>query len=132
MLTRVERLDEWLVEQIRSVEHRDEVVAYVADVLSHPSRCDMSKESVVIAFSKARETMRFETFQRIGDWTLWSLSNMTSLDVSIETVHESFGSMSYAICDSMLKGQWKLYKTLSIELPELTKKISTVIHKVQR
>lgn len=131
LLNRVEKFDSWLFEHVVAVEPREDVAAYIVNVLAHPLRCDMSHESVVLAFAAAKETMRFETFQRIGDWTLWSLSSNRPTDDAVVNVYRTFGSTSYAICNSMLRGRWELYGVLANELPEVANKISQVFKRVQ-
>lgn len=113
--------DAWFTEQLATVRCSDDARAYIVGVLVKYMRAedDMSDESVVLAFADAKTKGDFNTFQRIGDWTLWVSSFYPHRNRGQRDLVETFGRLSYFACHRIMRGQWRLYEELADELPAI-------------
>lgn len=118
----VRRLDEWFAEQLVKSKLDDVVKAYAVSVLARGEDVDMSTESVVLAYAFARQKHDFSSYQRIGDWALWS-GCVTGHDNVIDVI----GRKSYSACHSLLRMQWPVYHELAIDLRGITKEIRAAV-----
>lgn len=101
-------------------------LSYVVQVLCSYGRSttnDLSKESLVLAFLNAKTKVDFESFQKIGDWSLWLTSIFPSRN---DDVIFTFGSMSYRQCHNIVK-QWDVYDDLSRNMKSITKIVNNCL-----
>lgn len=120
----VTRLDRWFADQLVFLRCSDAARAYVTRVLAtFRAEDDMSRESVVLAFSKARREGGFIEYQRIGDWALWAASMVPESIHDERDVVETMGRLSYLACYRFVK-EWPVYEELADELPTITRAIS--------
>jgi hypothetical protein len=108
----IPRLDDWFAQQLENLKCSDAVRAYTIGVLTKLPH-DMSDESIVLAFQSASQNSSFEKFQKIGDWTLWSLTFAPHPVDSQRALIEYVGKQSYYSCHRILRGQWILYEELA-------------------
>lgn len=125
----VVRLEDWFCEQLQEVSVSDPARAYLTTLFSSmkTTKDDMSRESVVLAYARARDRREFSEFQRIGDWTIWSLS-MVPEHVKEHDLAVDLGRLSYYACWRMLRGEWTLYEELADDLPRISRKVSKALH----
>lgn len=109
-------LRSWFEERLKVVRASEEARAYVVGLFSsmRGTRDDMSRESVVLAYARARETGDFELHQRIGDWTLWSLSCAPEQALVVD-----LGRLSYLSCYRLTGRSWVVYDELAEGLPRV-------------
>ena len=79
----------------------------------------MSRSSIVRTYQDAVVRGDFASFQRIGDWVLWSGIVVPDRCEQERDVALLFGRLSYLSCHRILRGQWRVYEELANELPSL-------------
>lgn len=115
--------EDWFSTRLATLPHSDEVKAYVVGVFTRyivSVDDEMSKESIVLAYDKAIQVGDFAGFQRIGDWVLWVRTFAPSSIKCQPKFVESLGTASYNACYRIMRGQWKVYEELALQLPILT------------
>ena len=121
----------WFAERLKSLPQSDEVKAYVVGVFTRyiiNVDDELSRESIVLAYDKAQQAGDFNGFQRIGDWVLWVRTFApTSIGCQPKLV-DALGSASYNACHRIMRGQWKVYEELALQLPILTAMIRARLH----
>lgn len=119
-LIRQVNLRSYFEEQLVSLPITSESRAYVVSLLTDykSSEKDLSRESLVLFYSRARETGSFEKFQQLGDWALWTMA-LAPESLSEMSLAEDLGRLSYYRCWSILKGSWRLYEELADRLPHV-------------
>ena len=108
--------EEQLVGLSVSPESRAYVVSLMADYKT--SEKDLSRESLVLFFTRARELGSFELFQQLGDWVLWTMA-LAPDSLAEKALAEDLGRLSYYRCWSILRGSWGLYEELADRLPHV-------------
>lgn len=115
--------ERWFSEKLETLPQSDEVKAYVVGVFSRyvvSVDDELSRESLVLVYDKALQAGDFAGFQRIGDWVLW-VRTFASPSIRCEPkLVDSLGQASYSACHRIMRGQWKVYEELSLQLPILT------------
>lgn len=127
------RLDEWFDKSLARLTCSRDARAYIAGVLAKYKRVedDMSRTSIVMSFAQARESGRFDDFQRIGDWVLFVSSvHPRSLQGHAQVTHD-IGAQAYVACSRIMMGKWPVYDELSQRLPSLSREITSVLDNVR-
>jgi hypothetical protein len=119
------RIDDYFDEIFHDVLFEPIVKAYVLNVFSKFSLShDLSTKSITLAYFDAIQRSNFVEFQKIGDWSLWTLSLTKNVNADVIA---NFGKLSYASCYHMSFKSFDLYKTLSYDydniVDELQKRI---------
>lgn len=118
-------LADWFDRRLRHVRCGRDTRAYLTSLMTErlTATGDMSDESVVLAYHDARNQGRFEDFQRIGDWVVWTGIIVPAYHDEHGEVYESIGRLSYYACYRILQRQWTLYEELADELPRIVDEI---------
>lgn len=119
-------LKPWFFHITSTVPVSDEVKVYVIDVLSKPKLCDMSRESVVLAQSRAKS---FVDYQHIGDWALW-IGSYNNPGMNIRII-ETMGRLSYGSCYRLLGRRLRVYEELADELPTITRHVYASLNELR-
>lgn len=116
MLALHHRLSSWLIPTLAPLPLSSEARAYTISTLERLSidpACDMSRESIVLAYAAAGG---LPDFQRIGDWILFRVSIYPTGNDELAI---TFGRLAYARCYSIMRS-WSVYNELSDGLPVIT------------
>ena len=118
-------LDSWFFERLSGISPNAETHAYVVNVLARMRpESDMSKDSIVIEFERARlGGGGLVAYQRIGDWTLWVDVFCPEHVEPHRDVFMTLGRLSYGSCHRLLRGRWGLYEELADSLPEIIERV---------
>ncbi len=126
----VTRLDGWFESALTDLRCSPDTRAYVINLLSgHVD--DISDSSVALAYRDASLSGRFETFQRIGDWSLWVSAFAPHPLRGQRDLIERFGRLSYFSCHRIMRGQWRLYEELADELPAIVYDVRCNMHRAR-
>lgn len=119
-MDKVTRLEDWFGERLQGMEASDPVRAYVTAVFSSmkSAQDDMSRDSVVLAYSSARDKGDFAGFQRVGDWTLWVMT-FAPESVCEKQLVVDLGRLSYYSCWRLMRKEWEVYEELADDLPDI-------------
>ena len=110
-------LNTWISERLISLKCSDETKAYVISVYSQFKNInydnDFSKNSIVISYYDALKSGNFELYQRLGDWSLYTMTmHPEHIAHNKETVR-MVGKNSYDACFKLLNKEWELFEELS-------------------
>lgn len=113
-------MEDWFCKRLEGVEASRDARAYLVSLFSsmRSARDDLSKESIVLAFSEARTTGEFQKFQRIGDYVVWGLSFVPE-SFEVPDLAVDLGRLSYYTCWRLTNKEWRVYEELADELPRL-------------
>ena len=115
-------INDWFKHQLSNVRCSDEAKAYITNVMVENLKSrepTMDGQSVVLAYKRATDTGRFETFQMLGDWTLWTSVNAPYPEKGERDLVETCGRLSYCSCHRIMMGRWRLYEELADEMPSI-------------
>jgi len=122
------RLEDWFCRRMEGVDVSPDARAYLVSLFSSMKSAhnDMSRESIVLAFSEARLTGQFAKYQRIGDWVMWGMS-FTPESFETKELIIDLGRLSYYACWRMTNKEWRVYEELANDLPRITTSISSTV-----
>ena len=125
------RIDDYFDEIFHDVSFEPIVKAYVLNIFSKFSLShDLSTKSITLTYFDAMQKSNFAQFQKIGDWSLWTLSMTKNINADVIA---NFGKLSYASCHHMMFKSVNLYKTLSCDydniVVELQKRMKVITTK---
>lgn len=108
---------------------QDSTKAYITRVLSHYAwENDLSQHSLTLTYHQARQESKFELFQRVADWILFSkITFPTSLQNASEDYYNALAQNSYYTCYRLINRQWILYEELADLFPSLVAEIRSAI-----
>ena len=112
---------EYFVSVVEPLKAREATKAYVVGVfleaLKNKEKYDL--QSIVLSYSEAVSLGKFENFQTLGDWLLWSLSFVPEYHSGFENLALDFGRKSYETCWLLLRKKWDVYAELADSLPTI-------------
>ena len=112
--------------------HRD-TKAYITSIFSryHSAAFDLSKDSVTLTFSQAKNNQDFSTFQNLADWIFFSKSFAPQhLRAASEDYYYNIGRLSYYNCYKLINGKWRLFEELSDNFIPLEKKTRQILENI--
>lgn len=87
---------------------------------------DLSKDSVTLLFSQARNKQDFLTYQNLGDWIFFANTIAPNhLKFASKDYYDTIARLSYHSCYKIINKEWKLFEELAdnfIILEEQVKK----------
>lgn len=111
---------DWFVQVVNPLSVRETTKAYVVGVFVSLLRSqEFQINSTVLAYAHACATGRFERFQELGDWILWSMAFVPGSHAGHESIVMDVGRRSYETCWRLLRGKWDLYAELADEFPTI-------------
>lgn len=94
------------------------------------SKDDLSKESITIIFSNAKQNLDFHTFQSLGDWIFFTKSFAPEhLHAASEDYYNYIGRVSYYKCYLLINRKWRLFEELSDNFDSLESQARTLLRK---
>lgn len=90
--------------------------AYIVSIYTkyRSATYDLSKDSLTILFSQAKQNQDFESFQNIGDWVFFSNTIIPAhLAHASEDYYHTLARVSYYSCYRLISRQWRLFEELS-------------------
>lgn len=120
-------LNIYFSKKINLNEYRKETSAYIVNVFSDPIK-NLSKHSITIYYANAVANYRFDMFQNLGDWLLFTRTMFPEFlnGASIE-YYDSVAQCSYYRCYKILDKKWILYEELADSFPNIIKKLQILI-----
>lgn len=129
MQTNYKNLTTFFDEVLAELPCQSDTKAYIISVFTKykSPEFDLSKDSVTLTFSQARNKQDFLTFQNLGDWIFFSKTFAPNhLQNASEDYYRTIGRLSYYSCYKLINRQWKLFEEIAdnfIILEEQTKKL---------
>ncbi len=127
----ITKLNDWFDEKLTNVSCSRDTKAYIVGVLAKYKSVqdDMSKTSVVLSFVQAKQSGRFESYQRLGDWVLFISSVHPAAMQEHTSIIQDVGMKSYVACHNMMMKKWPVYEELAIKLPLLSHEIENALNR---
>lgn len=103
--------------------------AYIVGVLT-ARHTDYSNESISLIFLQAKLENKFELFQSIGDYLLFTQSIFPKHLSSQAAYYDNIAQFSYYKCHLILNKKWELFEELSDKFVNLYLSLRQIIHSV--
>lgn len=132
MQTRYKNLTTFFDEVLAELPCQSDTKAYIVSVFAKYKNpeYDLSKDSVTLTFSQARDKQDFSTFQNLGDWIFFSKTFVpASLHHASEDYYDTVGRLSYYSCYKLINRQWKLFEEMADNFVILEKETRTLLGK---
>lgn len=116
------------VEMVNPLTVRETTKAYLVGLFLELTKVQgFRQDSIVLAYAGACATGRFEKFQELGDWSLWTMAFFPKYHAGNQAIVIDLGRRSYDTCWRLLRGQWDVYAELSELFPVIVRDISKQI-----
>lgn len=103
-------------EQLQDLDCHQDTRAYIVGVFGRyrTADFDLSKESITIYFSEARNRHDFSRYQACADWIFLCHTLMpTHLHYASKEYYDTIARLSYYSCYKILNKQWKTFEELA-------------------
>ncbi len=115
---------DWFVQVVDPLSVREATKAYVVGVFVALLRSqEVQINSIVLAYARACASGRFEEYQLLGDWILWSMAFVPGNHAGHESIVMDVGRRSYETCWKLLRGKWDLYAELADQFPMIVEQV---------
>lgn len=110
--------------------HRD-TKAYIVSIYTKykTSEHDLSKHSVSLQFTQARQKQDFLTYQNLGDWILFSNTiHPQHLKFASKEYYDTIAQLSYYSCYKLINKKWPLFEELADQFPYIEEEIKNKLN----
>lgn len=115
-------LNEFFIQKVKDLPCQNNTKSYIVQLMSKP--IDLSKESITLAFAKAKSNYDFAGFQAIGDWLLLTKTAFPKhLRNASSEYYDAIAQNAYYTCYRIVNKQWVLFEELADFFPEIVKKL---------
>lgn len=109
-------INEFFGEILEDLNCQRDTKAYIISIYGKykSARYDLSKDSVSLLFTQARNKQDFFTYQNLGDWIFFSNTIAPQhLHFASKDYYDMIARLSYNSCYKLINKQWKLFEELS-------------------
>lgn len=106
---------------------KKETKAYIKNILGNKilPENDLSKDSITLRYSKAKQNFDFKLFQTTADWIFFTkIFFPESLNNASQDYYNSIAQNSYYNCYIIINREWQLFEELSDNFIYLTQEIN--------
>jgi len=110
------KISQFFEESLDGLKCQSDTKAYLIGLYSsyQLAQNDLSKESITLYYSKAKNNQDFVSYQRLGDWLFYCATVFPqSLSNASPEYYQSIGRLSYYACYRLLQRQWLCYEELA-------------------
>lgn len=103
-------------ELLCDLECQNDTRAYIISIYNKykSSEFDLSKDSITLMFSEARNKRDFLKYQNIGDWIFYTNTLAPShLKFASKDYYDTMARLSYYSCYKIINKQWRLFEELA-------------------
>lgn len=103
-------------EMLTDLNCQKETRAYIISIYAKykSASFDLSKDSITLLFSQAKNQQDFLTYQNLGDWIFFSNTLMPAhLKYASKDYYDTIARISYYSCYKLINKKWKLFEELS-------------------
>lgn len=132
MQTNYKNLTTFFDEVLDELPCQSDTKAYIVSVFTKYKKADfdLSKDSITLTFSQARNKQDFSTFQNIGDWIFFSKTLISPhLHYASEDYYTTIARLSYYSCYKLINKQWRLFEELADNFIVLEKETKNLFNK---
>jgi len=126
----IKSLECFFLEKTKSLNNCQEPTrAYITNVFKTAKKetADYSKESITIVYAKAKFEHRFDLFQNLGDWILFTRTLYpASLMTASTDYYNAIAQDSYYHCYRLMNRKWTLFEELADKFPNLVQSLQVV------
>jgi hypothetical protein len=92
---------------------------------------DLSKDSVTLLFSQARNKQDFLTYQNLGDWIFFANTIAPQhLQFASKDYYDTVARLSYYSCYKLINREWKLFEELADDFTALEEQVKKRLPKL--
>ncbi len=109
-------ITDFFEELLIDLECQRDTKAYIVSIYGKykSAEFDLSKDSITLLFSQARNKQDFLTYQNLGDWIFFANTLAPDhLTYASKEYYDSIAQLSYYSCYRLINRQWKLFEELS-------------------
>lgn len=109
-------LSKFFEETLSDLKCQDDTKAYIISIFTKniTAQHDLSKYSVTLMFSQARNNHDFLLYQNLGDWIFFQNTiNEMHLKHASKEYYDTVARLSYTSCYKIVNRKWKLFEELS-------------------
>ena len=113
-------------ELLSDLECQQDTRAYIVSIYGKykTSEFDLSKDSITLLFSQARNKQDFLTYQTLGDWLFFTSTIAPQhLQFASKDYYNTIARLSYYSCYNLINRQWKLFEELADNFLLLEEKV---------
>lgn len=103
-------------ELLTDIECQYDTKSYIISIYGKykSSEFDLSKESITLLFSQARNKQDFLTYQNLGDWIFFSNTIAPNhLNNASKEYYNTIARLSYYSCYKLIDKKWRLFEELA-------------------
>ena len=103
-------------EMLNDLECQQDTKAYIIGIFGKykTAEFDLSKDSITLLFSQARNKQDFLSYQNLGDWIFFANTIAPAhLQFASKDYYDTVARLSYYSCYRLINRQWKLFEELS-------------------
>lgn len=111
--------------KVKELPNRDNTKSYIIGVFKDvKKKHNFSNESITLIFAKAKSENKFELFQALGDWILFTESVYPQhLKYASKDYYFAMAQISYFRCYRLINKTWDLFEELSDDFPRIVSKL---------
>lgn len=109
-------LNDFFNEVLKDLPCRYDTKSYIISIYDKykKNEYNLSKDSITILYSLAKEKQDFAMFQNIGDWIFFCKTLYPQyLNNASEDYYRVIGRLSYNSCYRLIQRKWKLFEEMS-------------------
>jgi hypothetical protein len=122
MDTTYHNITDFFQEIFNDLECHSDTRAYIVGIYGkyQHTNFDLSKDSITLLFSQARQKQDFSIYQNIGDWIFFANTWAPKhLKFASKEYYDTIGRLSYYSCYKLINKKWKLFEELADDFIKL-------------
>jgi hypothetical protein len=134
LLAQAQSINDFFANVFQKIACDENVKSYIVSIFSKykTSYYDLSKDSITIQFSIAKQNNNFEKFQTIGDWLFWMSSICPEyLQSASKDYYYSVGRNSYFNCYRIVR-QFEIYEILADDFVPLSEQSAEILSELKQ
>lgn len=127
-------INSFFEELLADIECQTTTRIYITSIFGKykTSQFDLSKDSVTLLFSQARNNQDFLTYQNLGDWIFFSNTLAPDhLKFASKDYYDTVARVSYYSCYRLINRQWKLFEELSDNFLSLERQVKNKLSPIR-
>lgn len=118
---------------LHDITCQDDTKAYIVSIYGKYKTpdFDLSKDSITLLFSQARQKQDFSVYQNLGDWIFFANTLAPAhLKNASKEYYETIARLSYYSCYRLINRQWRLFEELADDYPALEYQVKKKLSKI--
>ena len=125
-----QNINSFFDELLTDLKCQNDTKAYISSIYGKykTTEFDLSKDSVTLLFSQARNKQNFLTYQNLGDWIFFANTIAPQhLQTASKDYYVTVARLSYYSCYRLINRQWKLFEELADDFSVLEEQVKKLL-----